>query len=102
MKYMRVEVYVPIPYTEEGCSASTDLHRRLRELAGGITAVLGQGEFTSRTGAIQDEEVGIFTLFIEDTDINRDIVESLCITYKEEAEQESVLYVINANEVRFI
>lgn len=99
MKHMRIEVLVPnLPY-----SPYRDLRDRLIKLCCGLTEVPMVGHYRPKDAVNTDTESGyILTGFLEDTDVNRDIVESLCITYMQDGQQEAVLLVINCNEVSII
>lgn len=99
MNHMRIEVFVPNhPY-----SAYRDLRDRLINLCGGLTECPMVGHYKPERAVLTQTESGLILIgFLEDTDVNRDIVESLCITYLQDGQQEAVLLVINNTEVNFI
>lgn len=99
MKHMRIEVFVPVtPY-----SPYRDLRDRLINLCEGLTEVKMVGHYKPELAVTPQTECGVILVgFLEDRDIHRDVVESLCITYLQDAKQESVLLVINNTEVKFI
>lgn len=98
MPMMRVEFTVPIaPWKPQ-----QDLQRELLAGAGGVTSVAGQGAWVDAEGVPCDEPVLVVTSYMEDDADNRMWVEALARQYKADAEQEAVLYVINANEFNLI
>lgn len=97
MQMMRVELFLiaDLPSTE-------DLLDDVCESYGGYTSTSADGAYRSLSGDLILDEVLICTLFIEDTWVNRRGIHSLMQGYKDDAEQESVLYVINGNDATFI
>lgn len=97
MNTMRVELFLisELPATEL-------LLDELCDVYGGYTSVGGDGAYRANDGDIILDEVLITTLFIEDTPANRFNIHQQMIQYRGDAEQESVLYVINGNDATFI
>lgn len=95
---MRVEMYVPsLPHY-----ALEDLTRKIVFEVGGTTALPMVGRYTNDAEDTLLEAGKVLTTFMEDSDDNRMWLEDILRQYKEDAEQECVMYVINTNEVVFL
>lgn len=98
MPMMRVEFTLP----SSPIAACNILTSELLSGAGGYTVVGGDGAWVDAEGAGVYEDVRVITCYMEDDADNRLWVEALARKYKADAEQEAVLYVINANEFNLI
>ncbi len=98
MQDMRVQMYIPM----EPAAPREHVQFHLIEGCGGLTAWDADGYWTSPDGGNIDEPVRVLEVYLEDTPDNRLWVEAVAREYKDAADQECVLYVINQNETFFI
>lgn len=98
MQMLRVELMVPYhPY-----EPSSVLANEIIQEAGGLTHYQGAGHWVDSKGETVTETVWVFLFFVEDTDDNRLWVEEIARKYKEAADQDCVMYILNGNDVIFI
>ena len=96
---MRVEFYLVTEYDV----ANTAITRELVQLAGGASVLPNvAGVWLNRDGEAVYDSVCILQAFMDDSPENRMYLESLALKYKEDAEQDCVLYVINTNEMYYV
>ena len=97
MNTMRVELFLiaDLPSTEAFLDTLVEEYE-------GYTYVTGDGVYRMEDNTIALDEVLIVTLFVEDLLEIRAEIHTLMSKYRELAEQESVLYVINGNDAIFI
>lgn len=98
MPMMRVEFTVPTMPSRPRNALSLELMKGV----GGYTSTEGQGGWVNADGAECLELVHVITSYMDDDEDNRLWVEALARQYKADAEQDAVLYVINANEFNLI
>lgn len=95
---LRVELFVP----REPVEPVLALKAKILQEVGGFTDMHGTGAWLSGAGKLIEEGVFVLLFFVEDTEDNRLWVEAIAREYKEDAEQECVLYVLNGNDAVFI
>lgn len=98
MQDMRIEIYLPIAHPR----AATAVVNELCSGSGGATITRGIGHWEDSGGVRVTEEVDIATCFVCDDADNRMWVEAIARRFKEDANQDCVLYVLNGNETFFI
>lgn len=93
----RVEVYVP----NEPIAPAIDLKNTLIELAGGLTTSMSFGSWRNSAGELVIEPVGVLTVILR-SGLELPRVEDAIEKYKQDAEQECVLYTIDSIRGRFL
>lgn len=69
---------------------------------GGYTSSKATGVWQDNDGVGIEDEIILITVFVEDTLENRQVINATMEAYRIDADQESVLYVINGNDANFI
>lgn len=97
MKTLRVELFLiaDLDCTEE-------LLNTLMAEYGGYTLIRAEGAWQDADCDVVEDDVVIATLFVADTPDNRGSIEELMQDYKDDADQDCVLYVLNGNNAIFI
>lgn len=98
MSAMRVEMYIPETPTGPRLRLLADLVA----MCGGSTVLPGEGFWIDEQNSLIVEPVQVLTGYTEDTPRVRLGIESIIRAYKEAAEQQVVMYVLNCTEVIYI
>lgn len=98
MKHMRIEMFIP-PNPHLAYEA---LKADIIDEVGGLTESPAIGYWVNSADKTIVERVNVFLFFCEDTEDNRLWVETKARQYRELAQQECVLYVINSIDCNFI
>ncbi len=95
---MRVQLYVPII----PAAAMDRLRKVVVDEAGGLTEWPAVGHWLDPQDNLITESVHVFEFYVKDTHDNRLWLETVARNYRKDAEQHTVLYVINASETNWI